>query len=387
MSATGVPLRIGIVAGEPSGDQLGARLMAALANISPGVRFEGICGPEMQSADGRSLFPMDRLSVLGVTEIAGRVRELRATRKKLLRHFRADPPDAFIGVDSPGFNLGLEEKLRAAGIPTIHYVSPQVWAWRSWRVRKISRAADRVLVLFPFEAPFYESHGVPATFVGHPLADEFAVPPDKAQYREQLGLDGDAPTVALLPGSRATELKAHADLFVRTSLWLAERVPKVQLVMPFVNRVSRDMFEAAVKRAGAWDLPLKRILGHSRDVMAASDVALVASGTATLEAALIGRPQVVTYRVSPISHFLISRLSHVKHYAMPNLLSGRELVPELLQGDATPEKLGAAIERFLKYPGQSVSVLKGYDDIRQQLRAGGARRAAEAVLEVIRVSK
>lgn len=385
MSGTGAPLRIGIVAGESSGDQLGARLITALIAKSPGVRFEGICGPEMQSAGGRSLFPMDRLSVLGVTEIAGRVRELRATRKKLLRHFLDDPPDAFVGVDSPGFNLGLEEKLRKAGIPTIHYVSPQVWAWRSWRVRKISRAVDRVLVLFPFEVPFYESHGVPATFVGHPLADEYATPPDKTPFRDLLGLDAAAPTVALLPGSRATELKAHADLFVRTSLWLAGRIPEIQLVMPFVNRVSREMFEAAVKRAEAWDLPLKRIMGHSRDAMAASDVVLVASGTATLEAALIGRPQVVTYRVSPISHFLISRMSRVKHYAMPNLLSGKELVPELLQGDATPDKLGAAVERFLKYPGQSVAVLKGYDQIRSQLRAGGSQRAADAVLEVIRV--
>jgi lipid-A-disaccharide synthase len=383
MASPGAPLRIGIVAGEPSGDQLGARLMRALAEKSPGIRFEGICGPEMLKAGGRSLFPMERLSVLGITEIAGRIRELRGIRRKLVRHFRNDPPDAFIGVDSPGFNLGLEEALRRAGIPTLHYVSPQVWAWRPWRIRKISRAVDRVLVLFPFEVSFYEEHGVPATFVGHPLADEFDAPPDRMPYRDGLGIERNLPTVALLPGSRASEMRAHAELFICAALWVQERVPNVQFVIPFVNRQSRDLFEQAIKRTEAWELPLKRVLGHSRDVMAASDVVLVASGTATLEAALLGRPQVVTYRVSGLTHFLISRLSKVRHYAMPNLLAGRELVPELLQGDATPEKLGTAVERFVRYPGQSVSVLRGYEDIRKKLRGGGVQRAAEAVLEVV----
>ena len=387
MSAPGAPFRIGIVAGEPSGDQLGARLMRALAEKSPGVRFEGICGPEMQSAGGRSLFPMERLSVLGITEIAGRVRELHNIRKQLIRHFRANPPDAFVGVDSPGFNLGLEEALRRSGIPTLHYVSPQVWAWRPWRVRKISRAVDRVLVLFPFEVPFYEEHGVPATFVGHPLADEFDAPPDRMSYRDALGIERNGQVVALLPGSRTSEMRAHAELFIRTALWIQERVPNVQFAIPFVNRQSRDLFEQAIKRIEAWDLPLKRVLGHSREAMAAADVVLVASGTATLEAALLGRPQVVTYRVSGLTHFLISHLSKVRHYAMPNLLAGAELVPELLQADATPEKLGAAVERFLKYPGQSVAVLRGYEEIRKKLRGGGVQRAAEAVLEVISVTK
>jgi len=287
------------------------------------------------------------------------------------------------GIDSPGFNLGIERALRRAGIPTVHYVSPQVWAWRTWRVRKIRESVDLILTLFPFEERFYREHDVPVKFVGHPLADEIAGDRDPKEYRMRLKLPVEKPTVALLPGSRVTELNAHADLFIETALWMFQRDPQLQFVVPFVNRATRVIFEEAVKRHEAWDLPLTRVHGHSRDAMAAADVILLASGTATLEALLLRRLMVVTYRVSPLSYWLIRKFSHVKLYAMPNHLAGREVVPELLQGDARPEKLGQALERFLHYPGQAVSVLRAYEDIGRTLRGNASEQAASAILALL----
>ncbi|OGI59163.1 MAG: lipid-A-disaccharide synthase, partial [Candidatus Muproteobacteria bacterium RBG_19FT_COMBO_61_10] len=259
------PVRIGIVAGEASGDLLGARLIRALKHHLPDARFEGIGGSEMQAEGCNSLFPMERLSVLGLTEILGRYFELRRLRKQLIAHFLASPPDIFIGVDSPGFNLGVEEQLRHAGIATVHYVSPQVWAWRTWRVRNIRRAVDRILVLFPFEQGFYAKHGVQATFVGHPLADEIHGDDDPLPHRDRLKLDLNRSTVALLPGSRVSELKALADVFVETTQWLNARHPDMQFIIPFVNRRTRVLFEEAIRRHKAWDLPITRFHGHSRE--------------------------------------------------------------------------------------------------------------------------
>jgi len=381
------PLRIGIVAGEVSGDLLGARLMRALSRRFPNIRFEGIGGAEMQAAGCHSLFPMDRLSVLGLTEILGRYLELRRIRRQLIQHYLENPPDIFIGVDSPGFNLGIEERLRNAGIPTVHYVSPQIWAWRTWRVRKIHRAVDRILVLFPFEVGFYKRHGVEATYVGHPLADEIHGDDDPRPHRDRLKLDPDRPTVALLPGSRASELKALADLFVETAVWLHQRHPELQFVAPFVNRHTRNLFEAAVKRHEAWDLPLTRFHGHSRDVMAASDVVLLASGTATLEAMLVRRLMVVTYRVSAISYWLMRAFSHIRLVAMPNNLAGRHLVPEYLQYQATPENLGRALERYLSKPLYAREVLLTFAKLAGQLRAAASERAADAVAAMLAASK
>jgi lipid-A-disaccharide synthase len=372
-------LRIGVVAGEASGDLLGARLIKSLQRHYPHARFEGVCGPEMKAHGCHSLFPMERLSVMGLTEILSRYLDLRRARKQIIRHFIADPPDLFIGIDSPGFNLGIERVLRRAGIRTVHYVSPQVWAWRTWRVRKIRAAVDLMLVLFPFEEQFYRDHGVPVKFVGHPLADEIDSTLSAAEYRARLKLPAEKRTIALLPGSRVTELNAHADLFVRTALWMFNRDPELQFVVPFVNRATRSIFEEAIKRHQAWDLPITRVHGHSRDAMAAADVILLASGTATLEALLLRRLMVVTYRVSAVSYWLIRKFSHVKLYAMPNHLAGREVVPELLQADAVPEKLGQTLERFLAYPGQAVSVLRAYDAIYKTLRCNASEQAASAI--------
>jgi len=379
----GRPVRIGIIAGEASGDLLGARLMSAIRRHLPDVRFEGIGGSEMQAGGCNSLFPMERLSVLGLTEIIGHYVELYRLRKHLIAHFLANPPDIFIGVDSPGFNLGVEEQLRRAGIATVHYVSPQVWAWRTWRVQKIKRAVDRILVLFPFEQGFYAKHGVEATFVGHPLADEIHGDDDPLPHRARLKLDLKRPTVALLPGSRVSEIKALADLFVETCQWLIARHPQIQFVIPFVNRRTQVLFEEAIRRHQAWDLTIKRFIGHSREVMAAADVVLLASGTATLEAMLVRRLMVVTYRVSRLSFWLMRAFSHISLYAMPNNLAGRHLVPELLQNDATPEKLGTAVERYLSRPLHAREALKMFERLAERLRGNASEQAAQAVLEVL----
>ena len=376
-------LRIGIVAGESSGDQLGARLMHALKRQHASIRFEGIGGPEMQAEGCSSLFPMERLSVLGLTEILGRYLELRRLRKQLIDHFLANPPDVFIGVDSPAFNLGIEEILRRAGIPTVHYVSPQVWAWRTWRVRKIRRAVDLILVLFPFEQDFYALHNVQAHFVGHPLADEIRADTDPRPQRVRLKLEPNRPTVALLPGSRTSEVRALADIFVKTALWLHARHPRLQLLIPFVNNNTRALFEEAIKRHQAWDLPITRFHGHSREVMAAADVVLLASGTATLEAMLLRRLMVVTYRVSRLSYWLMRAFSHISLYAMPNNLAGRHLVPELLQDDATPENLGKAVERYLAGPRYAQEVLRQFDLLGAKLRGNASEQAAQAIFSLL----
>ncbi len=383
MSQATSTVRIGVVAGEMSGDLLGARLIKALRQRLPNVEFEGIGGPEMEALGCRSLFPMERLSVLGLTEILGRYRELRRIRRNLRRHFLANRPDLFIGIDSPGFNLGLEHALRRAGIRTMHYVSPQVWAWRSYRVRKIRKAVDRMLTLFPFEEDFYRGYSVPVEFVGHPLADEIPPHVDMNEVRQRLKFPLDHIIVGMLPGSRVSELRAHADIFVKTAMWLHNRHPEMQFVAPFVNRRTRQIFEDAIRDNSAWDLPLTRMHGHSRDAMAVSDVLLVASGTATLEALLLKRLMVVTYRVSWLSYVLIKMFSHVKRYSMPNHLAKRALVPELLQRDAVPQKLGLAIEEQLGQVEGGRATLQTFDQIHKQLRRGASERAADAVLAML----
>jgi lipid-A-disaccharide synthase len=377
------PLRIGIVAGEPSGDILGARLMRALRERFPGARFEGIGGSQMKAAGVSSLYPMERLSVMGITEILGRYVELARMRRQLVRHFLANPPDLFIGVDSPGFNLGLEERLRAAGIKTAHYVSPQVWAWRTWRIKKIQRAVDRMLVLLPFEPAFYATHGVEATFVGHPLADEIRDTTDMLEVRRQLKLPDDKRIVALMPGSRVSEVRALAGSFLDSARWLLDRHPDLHFVIPFINAPTRDVFEQTMTQREAWGMPITRVHGHSRDVIAAADVVLLASGTATLETLLAGKPMVVAYRVSAVTYRLIRWLSHISHYALPNLLAGKTLVPECLQEAAVPDIIGPAVERWLASPND-VETLRGeFRKIAVTLRAGGATRAADAVSELL----
>ncbi|HEX7045731.1 MAG TPA: lipid-A-disaccharide synthase [Burkholderiales bacterium] len=375
--------RIGIVAGETSGDLLAAGLMRELKARLPGVVFEGIGGPRMQAEGCQSLSEMERLSVIGLEGIA-RLPGVLRTRRRLAAHFLAHRPLLYIGVDAPDFNLAVEERLRAAGVTTVHYVSPTVWAWRGYRIRRIRRAVDRMLTLFPFEASYYEAQGVPVTFVGHPLADELPEAYDVRAVRARLGLPLEGALVALLPGSRLSELRRHARLFVRTAQWLHARHPHLHFVAPFVGEATRALFEEALTREGATALPITRLLDRSRDALAAADVALLASGTATLEAALLRKPMVVTYRVSRLSEWLIRLFAHVTMYALPNHLAGRRLVPELVQDDAQPEKLGRAVEEYLENPAQAESVQRTLAEMHRALRRNASARAAEAVIELLR---
>lgn len=371
------------MAGEASGDLLGAGLMRALRERLPQTSFEGIGGPLMQALGCRSIFPMEKLSIIGL-EAIGKYPEILGIRNKLAGHFLENPPDLFIGVDVPDFNLVLEEKLKSAGILTMHYVSPTVWAWRRYRIRRIKRAVNHMLTLFPFEASLYRRHHVPVTFVGHPLADRIGEKQDVRALRRRLHLPEKGTVVALLPGSRLSELERHADLFVKTALWLHKRHPDMHFVAPFVSAETREVFERAMYRYGAWFLPLTIVANHSRDAMAASNIVLLASGTATLEAALLKKPMVVTYRMSWFSYLLIRPFLHVDLYALPNILAGRRLVPELMQREALPEKMGSAAEYYLSHRDKAKSVQTALAGIHRSLRRNADDRAAEAVIKLLK---
>jgi len=365
---------------------LGAGLIRALRERMPGVSFEGIGGAQMMALGCRSLFPMEQLSIIGL-EAVGKYPEINSLRNKLADHFLKNPPNLFIGIDVPDFNLVLEEKLKSAGILTMHYVSPTVWAWRGYRIHRIKRAVNHMLTLFPFEASFYRRHHVPVTFVGHPLADQIQEKYDVAALRRQLHLPSKGKVVALLPGSRLSELKRHADLFVKTALWLHKRHPDMHFVAPFVSAETREVFERALYRHGAWFLPLTIVTHHSREAMAASDIVLLASGTATLEAALLKKPMVVTYKMSWLSYLLIRPFLHVNLYALPNILAGRALVPEFMQSKAVPETLGKAVELYMAQPDKAKSVRKALADIHHTLRRKANKRAADAAIDLLKSRK
>ena len=375
-------MRIGIVAGEASGDLLGAGLIRAIRERYPQAVFEGIAGPQMIDAGASSLFPMERLSVMGFSEVFGRLHELLGIRRQLARHFIENPPDVFIGIDAPDFTLGLERKLHKAGIKTVHYVSPSVWAWRQRRVKKIVRSTDLMLTLFPFEAEFYRDHQMPVRFVGHPLADLIPLQPDQAAARRELGLPAAGEVLALLPGSRCTELSHLAATFIDTARWLKLQRPDLRIVVPLANAVRRAQFQSILAKV-LEPPPLTLVDGRAREVMAAADVVLLASGTASLEAMLLKRPMVVAYRMAPFSYWLAKRLLKVKSVSLPNLLAGDILVPELLQDAATPDQLGQAVLYYLENPQAAAEVMEHFNEIHHELRQDASQQAARAVLELI----
>ena len=360
---------------------LASGLIEAIRTRVPEARFEGIAGPRMAALGCETLYPMERLSVMGLLEVVGRYLELVPVRRRLARRFTGNPPDAFIGVDAPDFNLPLELALRRAGIRTVHFVSPSVWAWRRYRLGKIARAVDMMLALFPFEPPFYDAHSIPVRFVGHPLADEIAMRTCRSAARARLGLDPEARIVALLPGSRMGELRRLAGPLARTARWVHRRRPGVRFVAPLVDRPTRELFSRALAEH-APDVRCDLFQGVSREAMAASDVVLLASGTATLEALLLKRPMVITYRTMRLTWLLGRAMLHVDHVGLPNLLAGSRLVPELLQDDATPERLGPALLDRLDHPERQRPVLEEFDRIHRALRNDAFSKAAEAVLEV-----
>ncbi|EDM49577.1 lipid-A-disaccharide synthase [Marinobacter algicola] len=371
-----------IVAGEASGDILGAGLIRSLRLRYPNARFVGIGGDEMISEGFHSLVPMERLSVMGLVEVLGRIRELFDIRARLMDYLLATPPDVVIGIDSPDFTLGIERRCRDAGIPTAHYVSPSVWAWRQKRIFTIAKSVNLMLTLFPFEARFYEEHSVPVAFVGHPLADRIPMMPDTAGARRSLGLLQDAPVLAILPGSRGGEVERLGTLFLEAARWIQGKRPDLQLVIPCVNREREKQVRALVEALDV-KLAVTIVRGRSREVMASSDVVLLASGTATLEAMLLKKPMVVGYRLSRVSYALVSRLVKVPYVALPNLLAKEQLVPELLQDDASPESLGEAVLERLENESERARLTVAFSQLHEQLRQGADEQSAAAISALI----
>ncbi len=378
---TGEALRVVITAGETSGDQIGAGLIRALKARRPDAIFEGIAGPEMQAAGCKSLYPMERLSVIGLFEAFGRFAEVIPMRRRLAKQLIENAPDVMVGVDAPDFNLTLELMLKRSGVPTVHYVSPSVWAWRRYRLKKIAHAVDRMLVLFPFEREFYRQHEIPVSFVGHPMADEIPLQTDRLAARRRLNLSEDGELVALLPGSRVSEVRFLAEPMAQTASWLSRRRKGLRFVAPLVDAATGSLFRSAVERYAA-DLPVQLIDGRARDAMAAADAVLAASGTATLEALLLKRPMVITYKTLPLTWFIGRRMLHVEHVGLPNLLAGEALVPELLQSEAVPERLGPALLEFLESRRRVEALERRFAQIHASLKNDASARAADAVLEV-----
>lgn len=374
---------IGIVAGEASGDLLGAHLVTALKQHLPRARFVGIAGPRMETAGVEALYPMQKLAVRGYVEVLRHYPEITGIRRRLAGRFLHDQPDLFIGVDAPDFNLDLERRLKSAGIPTVHYVSPSIWAWRGWRMREIRRAVSLMLALFPFEQPLYEKAGVPVSYVGHPLADMLGDFPGQAEVREQLRISQDAKVVALLPGSRVSELRSMADLFIDTAFKMHEAQPQLQFLAPVVSRETRDVFEAALYRRESNPLNLTIMFGHAHEAMAASDVVLVASGTATLEAALLKRPMVIAYRMPRLSWWIMNRLRYQPYVGLPNILAGEFLVPEFLQDAATPENLARAAIGIMSDPALARRLEERFGVMVSELRQNTAEKAAASVLPLL----
>ncbi|MDD2884277.1 MAG: lipid-A-disaccharide synthase [Dechloromonas sp.] len=379
------PLRIAMVAGEASGDLLASHLIAALKKRHPDAVFFGIGGPRMQGQGFDSWWPMATLSVMGYWDALKNYREIAGIRRRLRRRLLAERPDIFIGVDAPDFNLGLEKDLKSAGIRTIHYVSPSIWAWRGGRIKKITHAVDQVLALFPMEPPLYEKAGIPVTYVGHPLADSIPLHTDKKAVRELLALPRDLPIFALLPGSRHGELAAMAETFVQTAKVIRERyLPDAVFVVPMATRETRLQFEMAIYQQQAADIPFRLLFGHAQDALGACDVALVKSGTSTLEAALIKRPMVITYKIAKFSYWLMKRMAYLPYVGLPNVLCGRFVVPEILQDDATPEKLAEALVELYQNQDKLAEIESAFTALHHLLRQNTADKAANAVLACLR---
>lgn len=372
-------MKIGIVAGETSGDLLGALLISALKQEYPQLEFVGIAGAKMQSAGATSWYPMEKLAVRGYLEVLKSYCEILSIRNGLRDRFLKDRPAAFIGIDAPDFNLGLERALKSAGIPSIHYVSPSIWAWRGERIHKIKESVDHMLTVFPFESAIYAKAGIAATFVGHPTADNVPQTSQREYARSQLRIKPDEIIVSLLPGSRQTELDYHAELFIETAKELLKNFPLARFLIPLATRETRAQFEAAQWKLNAQDLPLQILFGHANFALAAADVALVASGTATLEAALLRCPHVIAYRMSPATYRLMKKKAHLPYVGLPNILAGEWLVPELLQDDATPVNLARALGNWLTHKEAAQRLRDQFADIHGSLAVNNAERVRAAL--------
>jgi lipid-A-disaccharide synthase len=375
--------KIAIVAGEASGDLLGSHLIRALNAQRKDLTFIGIAGPKMMADGAKSLFSIEKLSVRGYVEVITHLYGLLKLRKSLLKQLLAEKPDIFIGVDAPDFNFWLERKLKKYGIPTIHYVSPSIWAWRGGRMGKIKRAVTHMLALFPFEPALYEKAGVPVTFIGHPLADEIPLRPNKTAAREILKIENNKQVIAMLPGSRQSEVRQHAELFVNTAKIISQDNANTQFLVPLITRETRAIFEQALYKDMTQEIELNILFGHAHDAMEAADVVLVASGTATLEAALLKRPMVITYRMPTLSWWILKRMNYLPYVGLPNILAGKFVVPELLQKDATPQKLADAISALLTDRNHTQIIKDEFTKTHQTLKQNSAKKAAQVVLSYL----
>lgn len=384
--------KIAIVAGEASGDLLGSHLIRALKAKRPDLTFIGIAGPKMISEGARSLFSLEKLSVRGYVEVLMHLRGLLKLRKSLFAQLLTEKPAVFIGIDAPDFNFWLERKFKNKGIPAIHYVGPSIWAWRGGRMGKIKRAVSHVLALFPFEPALYQAANVPVTYVGHPLADVLPLEPDQRAAREVLKIKQDILVVAMLPGSRQSEVKQHAALFVKTAHLLTLKYAHtqfsgIQFLVPLITRETRNIFEDAIHQTYIeypdMDIDLQLLFGHAHDAMEAADVVIVASGTATLEAALLKRPMVITYRMPALSWWMLKRMRYQPYVGLPNILAGKFLVPELLQDDATPQKLADAAQRLLSDSTYVAEIKQEFTKIHLSLKQNTAEKAANVILSYL----
>ena len=377
-------MRIALVAGEASGDLLGAGLIRAIRRSHPDATFAGMAGPAMRAEGCAAWWPHDAIAVMGIFEVLAQLPRLLALRREIVARLLADPPDLFIGIDSPDFTLGLERQLRVAGVRTVHYVSPTVWAWRPGRVAGIAASADRVLCLFPFEPAYYEGQPTRALFVGHPAADTLKPVADRGAARRALGIPTDGPLLAVLPGSRAGEVARLGARFAGALALLARAHPALRIAAPMVDAERSQEFRVALTRHAS-GVEVTLLDGRSRELLAAADVALVASGTATLETMLVGTPMVVGYRLAPLTHWLLNafRMVEAKRFALPNILAGREVVPELMQGECNAERLASALELLLSNADARAAQRQAFDALRATLAVGADARAAAAVLELM----
>jgi lipid-A-disaccharide synthase len=375
-------MRIGIVAGEASGDLLGSGLIAELKKLRPELSFEGIAGPRMIAAGAQSLYPMERLSVMGLMEVLGRYAELHKMRKDLIRHFCKNRIDVFIGVDAPDFNLGVEAQLHAAGIKTVQYVSPQVWAWRQYRVKKIVHSTDLMLTLLPFEADFYREHRVPVKFVGHPLADLIPMSSEKNAARHLLKLPEGKKYIAILPGSRSNEVQYLGSRFLEIASWCYRQRNDLHFITPLPSQERRKQFEQCIAQHSE-QLPITLVDGMSREVVSAADAVLLASGTAALETLLLKRPMVVAYRMAPMTYWIGRKLVKLKHFSLPNLLLPEPLVPEFLQDNVQPARVGQALLDYLDDDHRVQELTQLFDQVHAQLKQNASATAAAAVLELL----
>ena len=374
------PLTIALCAGEASGDLLGAHLIEAIKARRPDTRFIGIGGARMTAAGCQSLFDQERLAVRGYTEVLKRLPEILKIRRQLIAQLKQIRPDVFVGIDAPDFNLGVEEALKAAGIPTVHYVSPSVWAWKRERVNKIVRQANQVLCLFPMEPPLYQAAGGKALFVGHPLAQTLPMAADRAAARERLKLGADTPVFAILAGSRISEIDYMAPIFFRTAQRVLQELPNAQFVSPYPTAGARERLQHYLSQPEFEKLPVRLQAARTELACTAADVVLVTSGTATLEVALCKRPMVISYKISPLTYFLVKRKIQVPYVGLPNILLDKPAVPELLQGEAVPEKLAAALLDWYRQPEKTAELERDFAKLHEMLKQDTDRLAAEAVL-------